>query len=111
LKEKIMDFTGNEGSIIPLNLASQMTKNFRLNAETDAIISMAIGKNIIEEILNQNDCLGLRFYKALDENSLEQFVIVGVDTDGNDMYTGKIADRVVLCPVICPQKSPLNSEM
>lgn len=106
-----MDFTGNEGSIIPLNLASQMTKNFRSNSEAGAIISMAIGKNVIEEVLNQTGCFGLRIYKALDDNGSEEIVIVGVDDNGNDMYKGKIADRVIKCPIVCPDQSPLNSDI
>lgn len=106
-----MDFTGNEGGLIPLDLASQMTRKYRLNADLNAVISMAVGKNVIEEILSQNGCFGLRFYNALDENGSEQLVIVGVDSSGNDMYNGKIADRVIKCPIVCPEQSPLNSDI
>ena len=44
---------------------------------------------------------------ALDENGKQQLIIVGVDSNENDLYEGVIADRSIPCPPFCPINSPL----
>jgi hypothetical protein len=46
-------------------------------------------------------------YYALDENGKQQLIIVGVDSNENDLYQGVIADRSISCPPNCPTNSPL----
>lgn len=45
--------------------------------------SQFIGKNIIEKILSQPGCIGIKLFNALNENNQKTFVITGVDTNGN----------------------------
>ncbi|MFT5337433.1 MAG: hypothetical protein ACI9YL_001435, partial [Luteibaculaceae bacterium] len=36
-------------------------------------------------------------------------VLVGVDSNGDDMYNGKIMERANYCPAYCSALNPLNS--
>jgi len=40
-----------------------------------------VGKQIIEEILAQPNCIGINIYKALNENGEKTYVLVGLDND------------------------------
>jgi hypothetical protein len=42
-----------------------------------------IGKNILTQILDQPNCVGINVYKALNEKGEKTYVIVGMDTDAN----------------------------
>jgi hypothetical protein len=46
-------------------------------------------------------------YYALDENGKQQLIIVGVDSNENDLYEGVIAERSIPCPPKCANGSPL----
>lgn len=106
-----MTYTGNENHDISLDAAAQMTKNFRDTVSTTATIALYFGKKAIQDILNQENCVGLRLYYAINENSQNQLVAVGVDSSGNDLYQGKLADRALCCPNYCSSANPLNSNM
>lgn len=103
-----MAFTGNEAEEFPLETAAQWTKNYRDTIKAGETISHFFGKNIIQQILDQDGCMGIRIYYALDENGKKQLIIVGADAKENDIYTGIIAERSYICPPFCPQGSPLN---
>jgi hypothetical protein len=106
----IMTFTGNEGSIITLAEGSTMTAEFRATISIGDTIGMAVGKNLLAAIIDQKDCMGVRMYYALDDNGKNQLVLVGVDSNGNDMKNGVIVDRLLACPVVCSIKNELNSK-
>jgi hypothetical protein len=42
-----------------------------------------IGKNILNQILEQPNCIGINVYKALNEQGEKTYVIVGMDKDAN----------------------------
>lgn len=44
-----------------------------------------IGRTIIDEILAQPGCVGLRFYSALNEAGKKTLVYLGIDAEGKDM--------------------------
>jgi hypothetical protein len=44
-----------------------------------------LGRNIIDQILAQPGCVGLRFYNALNEIGEKTFVYVGMDCEGKDI--------------------------
>lgn len=104
-----MAYNGNEGAIITLTEASKMTERYRNQAGANPTLSHYVGKSLILEILNQNDCVGLRAYYAKDENDNNQLVFVGVDEYENDLYNGILVDKTIICPPFCPRKNPLNS--
>lgn len=44
-----------------------------------------IGRNIIDAILAQPGCVGMRFYYGLNEEGQKTLVYVGLDADGKDL--------------------------
>lgn len=108
LKLKIMTFTGNEDHDIPLSTASEWTANYR-SANPGQTLAHYFGKSAINAILNQDTCVGIRIYYALDDNGAKQLVLVGVDASGNDLYNGLLAERSFKCPPDCGAINPLNS--
>ena len=82
-----------------------MTKAFRTK-NPDAIKCWLVQASLIQDILNQAGCAGLRMYNALNGDSAT-LVIVGVDQNGDDM-TAKIVEYVLPCPKSCSADNPLN---
>jgi len=44
-----------------------------------------IGRNIIDQILAQPGCVGMRFYYGLNQEGQKTLVYLGVDADGKDL--------------------------
>jgi hypothetical protein len=86
-----------------------MTEKFRDSNSSENPIAYAVGKDKINEILKQQNSVGLRVYMAVNELGETTILFVGVDELGNDIYEGKILNRVIHCPVICSEKNPLNN--
>lgn len=103
-----MSFTGREGEAITLQTATQWAANYRNSAPSGAIHSHFFGRDIINTILNQSGCVGIRAYYAIDDKGIQQILLVGVNANQEDLYNGTIADRSILCPPYCPTNSPLN---
>lgn len=56
-----------------------------------------LGRNIIEKILAQPGCVGMRFYYGLNEAGQKTLVYVGLDADGKDIVkTTLIAENGVM---------------
>ena len=104
-----MSFTGNEGAIITLAEGSTMTADYRATISSGDTIALAVGKNLLAAILGQSGCMGIRMYYSLDEKGNNQLVLVGVDSNGDDMTTGVIVDKLQECPQLCSIKNSLNS--
>ncbi len=77
-------YTGREGGVIELETAAQWTKHYR-EQHPDETISQFFGKEILERILAQENCIGLRFYYALDKpRGHKHLVVTGVIGNGGD---------------------------
>ena len=96
----------NTGGIIPLPDAVQWTLNFRTTNPTK-IKAHFFGSNIIQDILNQTDCVGIRMYNAIDDSNNAQIILVGVNSNSDDMTTGIVADMSIPCPMHCDNNSVL----
>ena len=105
-----MTFTGNEGAIITLAEGSQMTANYRATINVGETIGHAVGKNLVNAILNQTGCMGIRLYYAMNNKGEKQLVLVGIDANGDDLSQGVIVDKVPNCPPICGKTNSLNSD-
>lgn len=101
-----MAFTGDEAKEFPLNTAAAWTANYR-KSNPEGIKAHFFGNKIINKILQQPGCVGIRCYYALDDKGVQQMIIVGADRDENDMYNGVIAEVSFPCPPYCPNSSPL----
>ena len=104
-------FNGTEGSEIDLAQASTWTSNYRSRAEAspeEAIVKAHFyGREVFQRLLDQQGCMGIRIYYALDDNGQKQLVLVGADADGNDME-GMVFDHSSACPPNCSATGSLN---
>jgi hypothetical protein len=100
-------FTGDEGEEISLVTASEWTANYRTENPGE-IKAYFYGNIILQAILDQEEAVGMRIYYAIDDNGVKQMVLVGVDSNGNDLTSGIVADRGAPCPTYCDADSPLN---
>jgi hypothetical protein len=97
------------GEDIGLTEGAQLVQNFR-EANPNATPGYYIGRNIIDQILNQPGCVGINFRKCLSENNEEHLVYTAVDADGKDILSysvvtntgdlqkqdGIVADKVII---------------
>jgi hypothetical protein len=103
-----MSFNGTEGSPIDLNTAADLTANYR-NANPNGLKARFFGKDILNQILAQDGCMGIRIYFGLDAANEAQLVIVGADANENDQINGIVGDRSFPCPSFCSSANVLNS--
>ena len=101
-----MAFTGKEGAQITVQQGATMTAAFRTKFPNE-IKAHFFGKDILNTILAQNGCEGIRFYQGVNTNGELELVIVGADTNENDMLNF-IGDMACPCPDRCDtNNSPL----
>lgn len=98
----------NQDHHITLLKAAEMTKRFRDCHPAGTIIAHAFDKGIIQEIIDQPLCEGVRIYNAIDDNNERTVVIVGIDNNENDLFNGVLAEFSNKCPNNCSQHNPLN---
>lgn len=98
-----MKLDPNTGGIITKEEAKTLIAAFAKKFPGQ-IVSSFIGGDNVKKILEQNNCIGLRIYNGYDD--VEQkisLVVVGVDTQEQDMLDGDIIfDKMVTCPPFCP---------
>lgn len=102
-----MPFNGKEGGEITLSSASAMTSEYR-RKNPDSTLAHYFGRDIMQRILDQEGCMGIRIYYGVDEDGNKQLVLVGADSDQNDM-TDLVADLNHPCPDTCSNANALNS--
>ena len=102
-----MAISPNSGAQISLADAEALVDNFKTKFPSEIKASF-IGIENIQNLLNQEGCIGIRVYYGYDsvEGRLSP-VFVGVNSDGEDM-TDLIMDRSKPCPPDCDANSPLN---
>ena len=106
-----MKVTGKEEHHISLEAAAALTAAHRNGAGGKAmggIVGGLFGRGIIDEILAQPGCVGIRYYYGRDKGNAPVMVLVGVTADNADMVDGSIAEVAYPCPPFCPIQSPLN---
>lgn len=101
-----MAFDGTEGGQIPLAEGAAMTAAYR-NSNPNQRKAHFFGKDILNEILDQTGCVGIRMYYGINSSGEKELVLVGVDANENDMLN-LVADISFPCPNTCDGKSVLN---
>lgn len=76
--------TGKEGSEFDYAQAVKWTKNHR-DKHPGKTVSHFYGKEILQSLLDQPGCMGIRMYHAYDEVGDRHLMLVGVTEDGADM--------------------------
>jgi hypothetical protein len=69
------------GEEIGLALGNEMVSNYQVSNPTD-VFAYEVGRDIIDQILAQPGCHGLRFYNAYNEKGQKTLVYVGLDQSG-----------------------------
>ncbi len=100
--------TGNENHVITLAQGVKFIQNFKNHPTAPTIKSGLFARNIFEKILAQPGCVGIRYYYAALDDGSPTMVLVGVDTNGNDIEQGIIAETIFPCPPICGSPNQLN---
>lgn len=107
-----MPFNGTEGSEIDITTAADYTANYRLEYP-GSVQAIFMGKDILNAILAQEGCMGIRVYlgKTAAGSSDFELVFVGADANENDMINngGIVADEGIKCPPKCGSINSLNS--
>lgn len=95
----------NTGEVITLAEAVDFTHSFQ-TANPNAIKAFFVGAEKLNMILKQENCIGIRIYNGL-ENNKNNLVLVGVDTNGEDITNGIIVEHLDPCPPRCSTTSAL----
>jgi len=108
--------------LISLQDAIALTSNYRSNKENILAtayrdqgilpICETFDKTVLNSLLAQTDCQSIRIYLGMDSNYKVKVVIVGADSNSDDILTKNaevIGEEAQRCPPICPSSSPLNS--
>jgi hypothetical protein len=105
LKQKTMTTNSNT---ITLQEAITMTHAYQNSPQFAGLTKAGlISATAVQDLLNQPGCVGVRIYFALNAYNNLTLVLVGTDTNENDMTSGIILDKLKDCPPICNFDSPL----
>lgn len=72
------------GEQISHETAADFVKAYEL-AHPGELRGYTLGRNIIDQILAQPGCTGMRFYYGMNEEGQKTLVYVGMDADGKDL--------------------------
>jgi hypothetical protein len=111
VQTKMSEFTATVGEEIGQELGAAFISSYR-NANPTDVTSYYVGRNILEQVLAQPGCVGMRFYNAYNEAGEKTLVYVGVSAQGSDMLNvttvtvagmlettkGIVADRLIVKP-------------
>lgn len=80
------------GEEISHELGAQMVKDYNsLNpADADPFV---IGSKILNQILAQSGCVGIKFHQAYNEVGQKTLVYVGLDKNGNSLVNYNVVDN------------------
>jgi len=93
---------------ITLNDAVRITTARRQADAGAGELPFAFHRNGLDRLLGQAQCVGIRAYPAQQDDGTHVWVLVGVDSAGNDMANGELAEEPFLCPPVCADANPLN---
>jgi hypothetical protein len=96
-----MVFSGNEEHTITLEEAKGLIEKYQQSEGGEDILAGYYGKTFVLSVLNQEGCVGIRVYNGRKEDGKLEFVIVGVDSDGEDLKDGVMGNRSIPCPPHC----------
>jgi hypothetical protein len=72
------------GEEISQDMAADFIRTYK-EAYPNDILAFYMGKTILEKILAQPDCAGIRFYNGINEKGQKTLVYIGIDAEGKDI--------------------------
>jgi hypothetical protein len=95
---------------VTLQQAAAMTAAYRAREQAKGtVLGGRFSRPIIDAILAQTGCSGLRYYFGETPTGELTVVLLGVDPAHEDIWQGVLAEVSWPCPPICPAANPLNS--
>lgn len=79
------------GSAIPAEQGKEWIKRYQDN-NPGAVKAIFYGSDILQQILAQKDCVGIRIYNAIADDGTPNFVLVGAKENGNNIWPSASAD-------------------
>ncbi len=102
---------GNEDHSISLSDAVELTGNFQKQATPEQVIGGYFSREAVLSLLEQEGCIGIRYYYGLDNEGTPHIVLVGVNAEGNDMIDGLLRERSFKCPPFCADPNEINTTL
>jgi len=102
-------FTGGENHNISLDEASTMTKLYRQSLPVASRKGGFFGRDAIESVLAQADCVGIRYYHGINSKGEPVIILVGTDANEDDLVNGLLLEFAIPCPNQCGASNSLNS--
>jgi hypothetical protein len=99
-------FTGAEKHSISLTEAITLTANYRASVGPNDVKAIVFGRDAITQLLRDPNVRGMRIYFAR-KDTMPTFVLVAIDSSGNDLTQSLILDTGFPCPPFCDFASPL----
>uniref|UniRef100_UPI00404A0358 hypothetical protein n=1 Tax=Flavobacterium sp. TaxID=239 RepID=UPI00404A0358 len=98
-----MSLNKNTGSIISEADAKSLIRAFKIENVSQET-SFFIGANNVQNILNQEGCIGIRIHNGYDATSQTyNLILVGVDENERELLSaGIIYEELDKCPTMCP---------
>lgn len=100
------------GEAISHQLGAQMVKDYQVANPNDTK-AYFIGRNIIDQILAQPGCVGIRFYNAYNEKGDKTLVYIGVDEAGKSIVKYTVVDnegKIVSCDATVGDRTNNNDD-
>lgn len=94
---------------LALQDAAQLTATYRNLKSPEQPKGGFFGKQALQTLLAQEDCVGIRFHFAAKEDGTPVVVMVGVEKFGADMFFGHLLDLSAICPPVCGDDNAMNS--
>ena len=110
VKRRIGFFTGEEQHVITLEEGIELTRNYRKSAPKGSPLGAYFGKGIVEKILDQRTCVGIRIYYAKQDSGKLTMVLTGAKTNNDDIYEGILGQEARLSSDWTPSPNQLNSD-
>lgn len=109
-----MPRTPNDGSIVTRAQAKAMIQRFQTSHPFGAWNATDLkggfhGRNRIQGILDQPDCVGIRYYFGINSENKPAIVLVGEDSTGKVLSDGVVVEEGPLCPPFCGLSNSLDS--
>src|SRR5579863_5494882 len=80
------------GEAIDHNLAKEMIQSYQTKYP-ETFTTLVAGRKIIDQILAQPGCVGIRFIDAINEEGQKTLVYVGVDATGKDILKNVVVEK------------------
>lgn len=100
-KPQITNFPGAEKHEITQANADKYIQNNLKNPQIPKIHSESFQRAIIDKILAQPGCDGIRIYYAQKEDSSSTLVLIGITSSLDRLKDGICADNPLPCPPFC----------